>query len=272
MAAGGILADYRRHLVRKALAPSTIDRYMTDLRAFERWLGEQPIAYASSTQIEDFLDSRKFDSPRSRYRWLSELHNFFTWAVSTNRVDCDPTIVIIRPRLSRLLPRPVDDEVMRAAMRVAGPQMKAWLTLFGFAGLRCVEVAALDAPSIGPEVMRVRGKGGHERMVPIHPVVREALNATALSRTGPVFRQASGQPYKPHDVSKRVALFHEMIGFPGVTAHQYRHNFGTRIYRHSKDLRATQELLGHQDPGTTAGYAALAAEDLAQAVRNLPEL
>lgn len=267
-----LLSEYARHLKRRHLADSTIKRYTDDIRAFERHLDGTPHAQVSAEMIEDFLDGRALDSPRSRYRWLSELHRFYTWAVAHDHLRVDPTLVIDRPRLSRLLPRPVDDAVLALAMKVAGGQMRAWLALAAYAGLRCGEIALLDRASIGPASLRVKGKGSHERVVPMHPVVRDCLDRTHLARTGPVFRREGGQPYTPKEVSRRGALFHEMIGYPGVTFHQYRHNFGTRIYKHSKDLRATQELLGHARIDTTAGYAAVGAEDLAAAVAALPEL
>lgn len=166
----------------------------------------------------------------------------------------------------------MDDETLRVALGVAGPQMRAWLALASYAGLRCVEISRLERPDLGPGALRVVGKGSHERVVPTHPVVAEALEGTYLARTGPVFRQENGNPYTAKQVSRRTALFFEMIGYPGVTAHQLRHNFGTRVYRHSKDLRATQELLGHARIDTTAGYAAVGAEDLAAAVAALPAL
>lgn len=267
----GLITDYRRHLVRRHLAPSTIHRYVTDLRAFERWL-DGPLAAATPLDVEAFLDTRKLDSPRTRYRWLSQLSKFYGWAVAHGRASEDPTLIIDRPRLSRLLPRPVDDEIVATAMKVAGTQMKAWLALAGYAGFRCIEIARLDRASIGPSTLRARGKGSHERVVPMHPVVRDALDGASLARTGPVFRRENGNPYTAKEVSRRGALFHEMIGYPGVTLHQYRHNFGTRIYKHTRDLRATQELLGHARIDTTAGYAAVGAEDLVAAVTALPEL
>lgn len=267
-----LLVEYRRHLTRRHLAPSTVTRYLSDLHAFEHWLGATLLTEASSEQVESFLDSRSLESARSRYRWLSELHRFYCWAAAHDRVRADPTLVIDRPRLSRLLPRPVDDAVLKVAMSRSGPQMTAWLALAGYGGLRCIEIATLDRASLGPDAMRVTGKGSHERIVPIHPVVSKAMGSTALARTGPVFRQENGQPYDAKQVSRRGSLYFEMIGYPGVTLHQLRHSFGTRIYKHSLNLRATQELLGHQDPGTTAGYAAVGAKDLHAAVAALPEL
>jgi site-specific recombinase XerD len=91
------LVEYRKHLVRRHLQPSTIHRYMTDLAAFRRWL-DKPLADTSSGEIEEFLDSLNLEVARSRYRWLSQLHRFYAWATAHGYVDVDPTIVIDRPR------------------------------------------------------------------------------------------------------------------------------------------------------------------------------
>lgn len=269
---GENIERYRTHLHRRHLAQSTVSRYVTDLRAFARHLGpEQSITNATTEQVEAFLDTRKLDA-RSRYRWLSELHRFYAWGQAHGLTDTDPTLIIDRPRLSRLLPRPVDDDVLRHAISVAGPQMRAWLVLASYAGLRCAEIARLDRASVGPKAIRVVGKGGHERVVPLHPMAADTLARSPLARTGPVFRRECGQPFTPKDVSRRAALYFEAIGYPGVTLHQLRHSFGTRVYRYSLNLRATQELMGHADPATTAGYAAVGADDLAVAVAALPDL
>lgn len=267
----GPIGEYRRHLTRRGLQPATINRYASDLTAFARWMEPACILQATHDDIDRFLDTRTLQ-PRARYRWLSELHRFYQWAVNNGHVPQDPTVVIDRPRLSRLLPRPVDDDTLRRAMAVAGPQMRAWLALAAYSGFRCVEIARLDRASIAPDSLRVVGKGSHERVVPAHPIVLEALAGTSLARSGPVFRRENGQPYTAKDVSRRGALFFELIGYPGVTMHQARHNFGTRVYRYTKDLRAVQELLGHARIDTTAGYAAVGAEDLRAAVAALPAL
>ena len=160
---------------------------------------------------------------------------------------------------------------MARAIGAAGPTMRAWLSLMCFAGLRCCEVAALERASIGQGALRVVGKGDHERVVPIHPSVASALAAAPLARTGPVFRNSEGRPFTAREVSRRVGAYLDGLGID-ATAHQARHFFGTEAYQASKNLRAVQELMGHQDPATTAGYAALSADDLGDVVAALPAL
>lgn len=267
----GLLEQYRRHLTRRHLSPGTIGRYLTDLRAFVRWCEPGCLADATAADIEAFLDQRKL-AARARYRWISELHRFYAWAVAHGHTAQDPTVTIDRPRLARLLPRPVDEDTLAQALDAAGGQMRAWLVLAAFGGLRCAEIATLDKAGLTETSMRIVGKGGHERIVPLHPEVRDALRCTRLASVGPVFRRRDGQPYSAKEVSRRTAWFFECLGHEGVTMHQLRHSFGTRTYRHSKNLRAVQELMGHADPATTAGYAALDVEAAAEVVEALPIL
>ena len=163
----------------------------------------------------------------------------------------------------------MNDPDMARALAQAGPRMRAWLALMGYAGLRCAEVAALERGWLLPGAVRVVGTGGHARVVPLHPTVVAALAGVDLASAGPVFRNGDGRPFRPKDVSRRVAAYLEGLGI-AATAHQGRHFFGTVAYRHSHDLRAVQQLLGHADPATTAGYAAVDAHDLAAVVDAIP--
>lgn len=267
---GTLLARYRTHLSRKGLAPSTISRYMTDLRAFECWLQDVEWGEVTPEMIETFLDQRHLER-RSRYRWISEIHGLYLWAVERKELRFDPTILIDRPRLHRLLPRPMDDDDLALAIDSAGPLMRAWLTLAAFGGLRCAEIATLDRAGLQPHSMRIVGKGGAERVVPMHPKVKEALAGVTLARSGPVFRTKTGRPFSPKAISRRCSAYLEGMGID-ATAHQARHSFGSRAYRASRNLRAVQELMGHADPSTTAGYAAVTADDLSAVVLALPEL
>lgn len=266
-----VLARYDNSMRRRNLARGTRARYLTDLRTLARGVHPTPLVDASAEQIELHLDGRNLKAAQSRYRLLSQYHTFYRWALVHGEARRDPTVTIERPRLSRRLPRPIADEPLAFAIRVAGPEMRAWLVLMAFAGLRCAEVASLDRSGITAKALRIHGKGDRERVVPMHPAVRVALKEAALARTGPVFRSETGQPYRAKEISRRVALFFRALGIE-ATAHQCRHAFGTRAYAGSRDLRAVQELMGHADPTTTAGYAAVAAVDLADVIEALPPL
>ena len=118
-------------------------------------------------------------------------------------------------------------------------------------------------------LLHVVGKGRHERLVPMHPAVVEALALVRVPRSGPVFRRPHGGPWNPHQVSRRVSVFMSDVGIE-ATAHQLRHWFGSRTYAACRDLRVVQELLGHQSPTTTAVYTAFSHAEAAAAVEALP--
>ena len=186
-------------------------------------------------------------------------------------MNCPTTAALDRPKLARQYPRPVRDEDMAEAIRQAGPSMKAWLTLAAYGGLRCVEIAGLCREDImeGDDLMLLRGKGGKERIVPLHPLVWRRLRSAGLPRVGPVFVRPCGSPYTAAQVSRTIALWLDELGID-ATAHQFRHWFGSRAYQQSGDLRVVQELLGHSSPTTTAVYTACAPGRARVTVESLP--
>lgn len=151
--------------------------------------------------------------------------------------------------------------------------LRAMLSLGAYQGLRCQEIAGLSREDIldtrDPAVIVVvKGKGGYQRVLPLHPEVLSALRALPMPRSGPVFLMTMGGHHTPVTVSTAMRQYFADLGI-GATGHQLRHWFGTNIYAHSKDIRLTQELLGHQSPNTTAIYVAWAAIDAAPAVESL---
>lgn len=267
-----LLSDFRAHQTRKNLSPGTIYKRTLCLNALTRWMDPEPITAATRAQIEALLDSRKI-SARTRAHWISHLHSFYAWAVAEGHTDLDPTVGIARPRLRRLLPRPIADDDLRRAIEAADGRMAAWLVLGAYAGMRCSEIANLRRDDIHEDdgLIRIVGKGGHERVVPMHPSVVGVLRRAGMPSRGHVFRRPSGEPWTPALVSKEIATFLNHLGID-ATGHQLRHWFGSRAYQASRDIRTVQELLGHQSPTTTAGYTAFAPGATADAVHALPDL
>lgn len=217
-------------------------------------------------EIQTFLDGRGLNV-RTRYQWISHLHCFYEWAVLEGHGDDDPTTRIIRPKLPRLLPRPINDDDLDRAIALAPSTMKAWLVLAAYAGLRCAELSRLDTTDVvfGDHVLLVRGKGTKERVVPMHPVVEEALRPHSSGRSRPVFVHDSGERYDPAWISRRVSRYLSELSID-ATAHQLRHWFGSRTYKACRDIRVVQELMGHANPITTAGYAAWSPTTAREAV------
>lgn len=255
---------------RAGLLPTTIRRRIDDLRGFERFINK-PLLDATRDDVNAWLDSRPL-SAKSRYNLLSTLGCFYSWAVVEGITDVNPSTMIRRPKLRRYLPRPMPRNDLEVALGAASMRMKAWLLLGSLAGLRCKEIAGLDFQDVHydqePAVMIVRGKGDKERIVPLHPLVVIALQSAGSSRPGPLFRNNLDRRFSPAAVSQQINAFLHGLGI-AATAHQLRHKFGTDVYRLSKDLRMTQELLGHASPTTTAVYAAWDPVDSAAVVNSL---
>ena len=185
--------------------------------------------------------------------------------------EVDPTARIVRPKQRRVLPRPIGDEDLELAIRTAPAQMRAILTLGAFAGLRVQEIAGLDRDDVleAKGLIRVRrGKGAKERIVPLHPDVLAALRCLPMPRTGAIFVRPRGGRFTGNRLSVVVSAYLSEHGID-VTAHQLRHWFATETYSASHDIRVVQELLGHSDPSTTAGYIAYSHVDAAAAVAAL---
>lgn len=211
--------------------------------------------------------------------YVSHVRGFYAWTRRTGRRVDDPTVDLPVPPYRRRLPRPATEEHLALALGQAPDRIRPWLLLAAFEGLRAKEIAYLRRETIldalMPPLLLVAAeatKGTRERTVPLHPVTLAALRAVPLPRSGWVFPRADGQPgpNMPYRISHLCNTFlHEDCGLP-ITLHQLRHRFGTQTYRASKDLRVVQELLGHANPQTTAGYAAYNAADALAAVTALP--
>jgi integrase/recombinase XerC len=217
------------------------------------------------------LKGRKINA-RTRYAWLSAIHGFYVWAVSEELTETDPTTAIVRPKMRRVLPRPIDADSLNDAIRGARPQMRAMLLLAAFAGLRCMEIAGLERDDIieAKSLIRVRhGKGDKERIIPLHPDVLEALRLLPMPKSGRLFVRPMGGSHTPDTVSIAVRSYLRTDCGIDATGHQLRHYFATEVYAFSKDIRVTQELLGHSNPATTAAYVAFSHVDAAKAVSSL---
>jgi integrase/recombinase XerC len=252
-----LIAAHRVDQERRGLLPNSIHRRDQAAKVFARSLGGRSLLEATRNDVEEFLDARPI-GPRTRYLWLTHLHNFYEWVIRDEIGASDPTARIIRPRLPRALPRPASSVELRAALEQADPTRRCWLLLAAFMGLRCQEVAGMSRQDVleSEGLLRVvKGKGGVERILPLHPEVLSALGALPMPRVGWVFTRPRGGPYPAAQLSHDFNIFLRSAGVSGST-HTLRHWFGTNLYAQTHDIRLTQEMLGHANMATTAIYTA----------------
>ncbi len=237
------------HELGKPLEEATAE----DLAVWYRWLAtrEKPM------------------QPQSRGIVLAHVKNYFAWLVREDIRADDPTRRLDRPRTHRGIPHPITDERLARALLDAPGRARPWLYLAAYAGLRAMEVASLRAEDVRRDIDKIvvrAGKGDKQRIVPLHPLIASVLDPDAYPAVGPLFPQADGTgPVKPHIVSRVCNRHLRSLGFAD-TLHSLRHYFASSVYRESRDLRLTQELMGHSSPATTAGYAAWSNERAAEVV------
>jgi integrase len=270
-----ILAAMRLDMERHGLMPSSIEKREICLRALVRWI-EGSLLDVTTDDLERFLDGRRTRDgapigSRTRFTWTANFAAFYRFLAVQGLVEEDPTEKMVRPKLRRSLPRPAPTNDLRRILEIAPPKERCWVLLAAFQGLRCQEIAGLRREDVldADALLRVvHGKGDKERLVPLHEEVAAALKGLPMPRTGWLFTRMKGGKYSPNALSMYFNQFlHD--NHVQATAHQLRHWFGTELYKSTNDLRLTQEMLGHSDPGTTAVYTAFSRRGAAEAVSSL---
>lgn len=211
---------------------------------------------------------------RSLARKLSAVKSFIRWLARQDGFDATAVLSVRAPKFAGRLPRPMAPDAAKAMLDTAALQAcEPWvaardlavLTLLYGCGLRISEALGLTGADLPlPDVLRIRGKGGKERLVPVLPVAREAVAAYARACPYPLtpetalFRGVRGGPLGPRPVQKVVEQARLQLGLPAsATPHAFRHSFATHLLHEGGDLRAIQELLGHASLSTTQAYTAV---------------
>ncbi|WP_170362411.1 tyrosine recombinase XerC [Ruegeria arenilitoris] len=235
-----------------ALARITV----SDMRA---WMADQRASGVGARSL-----ARKLSAVKSFYRWLSEREGFEPTAVLSTRA----------PKFTKKLPRPLAEDAARAMIETVELQSTSdWVsardvavvTLLYGCGLRISEALSLtgaDAPL--PETLRILGKGDKERIVPVLPAARAAVDHYLRLCPHPhakdkaLFRGVRGGPLNPRAIQGVMAKARMQLGLPATaTPHAMRHSFATHLLSAGGDLRAIQELLGHASLSTTQTYTAV---------------
>ena len=273
----------------------TLDGYGRDLAAFlgfltEHQAGEPDLAVLAGLTAGDFRAflARRMDDGLARSslaRTMSTLRGFFKFLDRQGLVH-NPAITTVKaPRPPRSVPKPLAaDEAMEALATAGELHDEPWLaardialfTLLYGAGLRLGEALGLarrDAPR--GETMVITGKGRKQRVVPILPVVRDAiadylrLLPFPADPTGPLFLGARGGALNPGVVQRQMRRLRLLLGLPDTaTPHALRHSFATHLLAGGGDLRTIQELLGHASLSTTQRYTEVDAARLTQIYRD----
>ena len=291
MSGTDLLAAWREHLVHaRRRSPHTVRAYTAAAARLvvavdaEDWLA---LARIDTAALRQHLATRRSDGlvNTSAARELSALKAFLIFARERAGLGEDAAPRMRGPRVKKGIPRPVtpDDAVgiadtvgEHAASAWVGARDRAVLLLLYGAGLRIAEALSLTASALPlGETLRVTGKGAKQRIVPVLPVVREAVDAYArilpfaLAPDGALFRGEKGGPLSPGMIQKAMARARIALGLPATaTPHALRHSFATHLLGAGADLRSLQELLGHASLGSTQIYTKVDAATLLDTYRN----
>ena len=280
-------ADVERYLdslwMERGLSENTLSAYRRDLTLFSEWLGQQgaqSLLAADASQIQSYLGLklRQGASPRSSARFLSAARSFYRWSLREGRIVDDPTLLIESPKQGPPLPKSLSETDVDLLLSTPDLELplefrdRTMLEILYACGLRVSELVSLRVEQVGLNqgIVRVLGKGGKERLVPMG---EEALDWLTQYMRGPRTELLKGQPSNvlfPSNRSRemtrqtfwyRIKIYAKRAGIQThLSPHTLRHAFATHLLNHGADLRVVQMLLGHSDLSTTQIYTHVASQ------------
>jgi len=259
-----MLDAYKQYLIGIGRSQGTIKQRMHQLYRLAHTVDSFP--NCTEADLDHFMATTlKTASPETRKSMRGAIRGFYAWATKRGYLDHDPAYQMESVRIPRALPRPVPDRLLKEAYELATEEEKAMMLLGAMGGLRLSEITHLHMDDREENVLRVRGKGGRMRQVPLNSTLRQALDRMEQTRPyGHYFpNPKTGRPWSISYVGK-----HLRANLPEkYAAHSLRHRAASVAYSATKDIRSVQELLGHSSVATTQIYTAITSDDL-RAVAN----
>ena len=273
--------DYIRS--EKGLSPQTVDAYGRDVRAFALFLSHRPWPSVGSEEILSFLSHLKKTgyASSSICRILVAVKVFFRFLKKEGIIGVDLGRYFETPKIWQLIPDVLSVEEVDALLSqpkeldFLGARDKAILELLYATGMRVSELCRLKICDLSDTFVKVKGKGKKERVI---PVGKQAVAAVDLylarfrgesrEENGPLFITSRGRPIERTAVWSRVKVYALSAGIAkSVSPHTLRHSFATHLLENGADLRLIQDMLGHEEIGTTDRYTHVAGGRLRAAFK-----
>lgn len=274
--------------VERGASPETIRNYSSDLRQLSSFLLSQTLSHrpfelaaVSTESIRAYLHwlDRNAEKRTSIARKLACLRSFYRYLQRTGIVARNPAEDLRSPKQPRLLPRVLTKDDAAALMTI--PEGKTAMALRDRAiletlystGARVSELVSINLRDFQPSdgLVRLRGKGKKERIVPIGEAAIQAIReyrqtvpseGTKRQDAGPIFLNHRGGRLTSRSVARIVARYSSRLAAGSISPHTLRHSFATHLLDEGADLRAIQEMLGHTSLGTTQKYTHVATDQL----------
>jgi integrase/recombinase XerC len=283
---GKAVADFLRHLLERNASPHTIKAYSRDLSLFAAYAGSREWKQIDHIAVRGFLSQlyEKGLSKTSVARALAAVRSLYRWLAREGVIEQNPAKLVATPKLPRKLPRVPTIEEMNSVIDGQMPEVAAFperdrlmFELLYGCGIRNSELTGINVGDIrlSAEAILIRGKGKKERYVPFGDSITTALVAYLPERQkllagtnkqssvllinhrgGRLTTRSVGRIIKKIAVAKGLS--------PDVHPHTLRHAFGTHMLEEGADLRAIQELLGHERLATTQRYTQLSVKHVLQ--------
>jgi site-specific recombinase XerD len=280
---GGIFQGYLDWMRARGASPATVRAYSADLGQLARWLGAagvEPEAADSGTlrRYAAYLGTCRY-APATAARKLSAVRGAYAWMHDRGAIERSPATLIPGPRRARTLPATLSaDDVTRLLDTPArtGPRDlrdRALLELLYGCGLRAAEACGLELADVRIEAehLRVTGKGGKQRIVPLGGAAEAAVERY-LARGRPqlagsggsqrLFLSVRGRALHPSDIRRALDRALRRAGIAHRSPHALRHTFATHLLEGGADLRSIQDMLGHASVGTTQVYTHVSVRHL----------
>lgn len=253
----------------RGYSPHTVKAYARDLRRFREFLALRHEGISRPDQVQremvmEFGLSLRGDAPLTVRRKLSAVASFYGFLQDTGAVTLNPARGLPLPKVAQHLPTCLSEEQARRLLDAAHtPWHRAMIALLLFAGLRRTEATAITLEDLDLDrgQLLVRGKGAKQRVVPLTPLVTQAIRDYLPCRpetdSSHLFvSRVAGRAFAGRVVNRMLdrVLRDARLGAQSVTPHKLRHTFATHLIRNGVDVRTVQELLGHADLSTTARY------------------
>jgi integrase/recombinase XerD len=265
------IEDFLDHLrSERGLSPHTLEAYERDIRAFSTFLGGKPWSEVIGDDVLAFLSQLQQSgyASSSMSRRLIAIKVFFRFLKKERVIVVDLAAYFESPKIWQLIPEVLQQEEVEALLKAPqredrnGARDQAILELLYATGMRVSELCNLQIHDLHDTFVKVKGKGKKERVIPVGKKAMEAIDfylvhfrGEAMDPKSPLFVTSRGKAVSRISIWKSIKKYAKAVGIEkSISPHILRHSFATHLLEGGADLRLIQDMLGHEDIGTTDRY------------------
>ncbi len=291
-----LISKWQKYLkLQRGYSDHTIDSYSNDLGNLLNFMNHynsemitiNSIKFIDIRLVRSWLAKRQQDnySATSNARGLSAIKNFYKYLEKVHNIICHAIFSVKTPRKAKILPRSLSQDDSKLSIEHIDDfadlewielRNKALLVLIYATGLRISEALAMTRSDVqNVDFIKIIGKGNKERIIPWIPVAKNLIEQYLsklpyhINANDPIFRGKLGKKLQAPVFNRELIKLRRLYGLPEhLSAHAFRHSFATHLLENGADLRAIQELLGHESLSTTQHYTKIDIKHLENVYNN----